>query len=190
MYLATSHSLDNPAAPSAILYGTLANSLLTAFRHTRADVTEDMRMQALCKAFALEFNGLLQIEPPLDFIVTSCLQKKGVSGGSLSLEPFIDGKYVKYNNNAGWITDEDLADHAFNQIAQAFSHFTFERSWGRFLVNDLQGVGRILTDPSIQTQDPERFKLNDTNLGEVSAHGSNTFRQRKLAAVRAIWNMG
>lgn len=124
-------------------------------------------MQALCKAFALEFNGLLRIEPPLDFIVTSCLEKKGMAGHCLSLEPYIEGEYVKYNNNGGWV-NEDLADDTFGQMAQAFSHFSFERSWGRFMVNDLQGVGRVLTDPSIQTQDAERFKLNDTNLGEVS----------------------
>jgi hypothetical protein len=55
----------------------------------------------------------------------------------------------------------------FNAIAQAFSHFTFERSWGHFLVNDLQGVvGHLLTDPSIQTLDHERFKLAETNLYE------------------------
>ena len=40
------------------------------------------------------------------------------------------------------------------------------RSMGHFLVVDLQGVGHLLTDPSIHTRDPERFKLSDTNLNE------------------------
>lgn len=135
-----------------------------------AHLAEDMRIQALCKAFALEFNGLLKIEPPIDFIVTTCLQSKaklGSEGGCLSLEPFIDGEYIKYNNNSMFVK-EDPPDEPdpFNQIAQAFSHFTFERSWGHFLVNDLQGVGHLLTDPAIQTLDHERFKLAETNLYE------------------------
>ena len=71
------------------------------------------------------------------------------------------GEYVKYNNNQMYVHE---VNDPINQAAQAFSHFTFERSWGRFLVCDLQGVGRLLTDPGIHTQDPNRFKLSDTNL--------------------------
>ena len=129
---------------------------------------EDMRIQALCKAFALEFNGLLKTEYPIDFIATTCLESKtGTASGKkqLSLEPFIEGDYIKYNNNNAYV-NEDIPDNPTNMTAQAFSHFTFERSWGHFLVNDLQGVGYVLTDPSIQTSDSERFKLNDTNLGK------------------------
>jgi len=81
----------------------------------------------------------------------------------LSLEPFIEGAYVKYNNNCGYVKDN--SKDRFNQAAQTFSHFTFERSQGRFLVSDLQGVGNLLTDPAIHTGDHERFKLTDTNLG-------------------------
>jgi hypothetical protein len=153
-----------------------------------AHLAEDMRIQALCKAFALEFNGLLKIEPPIDFIATTCLQTKakvGSEGGCLSLEPFIDGEYVKYNNNEMFVK-EDSPDEpdTFNQIAQAFSHFTFERSWGHFLVNDLQGVGHLLTDPAIQTLDPDRFKLTETNLNETGfkfffvAHECNSICQK------------
>ncbi|PMD33427.1 hypothetical protein L207DRAFT_518190 [Hyaloscypha variabilis F] len=150
-----------------------------------AHVAEDMRIQALCKAFALEFNGLLNIEPPIDFIMTTCLQTKakvGSEGGCLSIEPFIDGEYIKYNNNSMFVKEDSPDDpDPFNQIAQAFSHFTFERSWGHFLVNDLQGVGHLLTDPSIQTLDHERFKLAETNLYEEGfkfffvAHDCNSF---------------
>jgi hypothetical protein len=129
---------------------------------------EDMRMQALCKAFALEFNGLVRPEQSIDFVVTACLQSKadaasGGQGGCLSLEPYLAGEYVKYNNNTLYI-NEELADDPINQSAQAFSHFTFERSWGDFLVVDLQGVGNLLTDPAIHTKNPDRFKLNDLNL--------------------------
>ncbi|TGJ79403.1 hypothetical protein E0Z10_g9349 [Xylaria hypoxylon] len=132
-------------------------------------VVEDMQAQALCKAFALEFNGLLKPEYPIDFIVTTCLQQSQPGGGSrkeyLSLEPFLEGEYVKYNSNGLWVKDDTL-DDPFNRMAQAFSHFTFERSWGHFLVADLQGVNQLLTDPVVHTRDPQRFKLNVTNLHE------------------------
>ena len=75
----------------------------------------------------------------IDFIVTTCLKgKSGMASGDecMSLEPFIEGTYVKYNNNCGYV-NEDNPNDWFNQAAQAFSHFTFERSRGCFLVSDL-----------------------------------------------------
>lgn len=66
----------------------------------------------------------------------------------------------------------DAPDDPLNQAAQACSHFTFERSRGNFLVNDLQGVGNLLTDPAIQTRDKNKFKLHCTNLNE---HGFKFF---------------
>jgi hypothetical protein len=131
-----------------------------------AHLAEDMRCQALCKAFTLEFNALAGETSSIDFIVTTCLKgrsSKATDDEFLSLEPFIEGNYVKYNNNRGYINEDD--DDHFNAAAQAFSHFTYERSHGRFLVSDLQGVGHVLTDPAIHTRDPERFPLTDTNLG-------------------------
>jgi hypothetical protein len=133
-----------------------------------AHLAEDMRCQALCKAFALEFNALSGEEHSIDFIVSTCLKgKSGMATGDecLSLEPFIEGTYIKYNNNCGYVNDKNPRDR-FNQAAQAFSHFTFERSRGCFLVSDLQGADHLLTDPAIHTLDPERFKLCDTNLGQ------------------------
>lgn len=82
----------------------------------------------------------------------------------LSLEPFIDGEYVKYNNNAGYVKEQD-PDDSFDDAAQAFSHFTYERSFGIFMVTDLQGCGHIFTDPAVQTKDPNRFKLSRLNYG-------------------------
>ncbi|KAF2269180.1 hypothetical protein CC78DRAFT_529421 [Lojkania enalia] len=135
-----------------------------------AHLAEDMRCQALCKAFALEFNTFSGEEHPIDFIVTTCLKGRSGTGSAsgddcLSLEPFIEGTYIKYNNNSGYVNNDNPEDR-FNQAAQAFSHFTFERSQGYFLVADLQGVGYVLTDPAIHTLDRKRFMLADTNLGE------------------------
>jgi hypothetical protein len=172
-------------------------SFLKGTNENRAQVVEDMRIQTLCKAFALDFNGLLDITPPLDFIVTSCLQRRLKSASEcMSLEQFVEGEYVKYNNNASWV-NEDLSNDSFSQVAQAFSHFTFERSWGLFLINDLQGVNHLLTDPAVQTRDPERFKLHDTNLNEAGfkfffiRHECNTFCHRLgLKSNREMFALG
>lgn len=106
---------------------------------TMAHLAEDMRSQALSKAFALEFNSLLADSPEyaIDFVVTSCFKcndTRGRVGKCMSIEPFLDGEFVKYNGNAGYANkDAKLAGNPSNQAAQAFSHFTFERSRGRFL---------------------------------------------------------
>jgi len=131
-------------------------------------LAEDMRCQALCKAFALEFNALVGEPHSIDFVVTTCLQAKTASGLSeecLSLEPFIEGEYVKYNGNNSYVNTEMAGDPTF-EAAQAFSHFTYERSCGHFLICDIQGVGRTMTDPAIHAKDPERFQLADTNIGK------------------------
>ncbi|KAK3690511.1 hypothetical protein B0T22DRAFT_481685 [Podospora appendiculata] len=125
---------------------------------TLLHLVDDMCAQALCKAFALEFNAMLPEQYSLDFIVVTCLEKASEmdtdanSGQCMSLEPWIKGEYVKYNSNTGWV-NEDNPDNPISQAAQAFSHFTFERSKGNFMVTDLQGVGRVLTDPALQTLD-------------------------------------
>ncbi|KAK3502365.1 kinase-like domain-containing protein [Neurospora crassa] len=132
-----------------------------------AYLVEEMRFQALCKAFALEFNALLVDSPrhSIDFIVTACFKGKSElkSGDEfISIEPYIGVDYVKYNGNAGGVND---SKDPSNEAAQAFSHFTFERSRGAFLACDLQGVNGLLTDPAVHTRDEDRFPLSETNLG-------------------------
>jgi Alpha-kinase family/von Willebrand factor type A domain len=174
----TVHKRDQPFAQGALRVAFYARTAASTNRYVvksfkrggkrLAHLAEDMRCQALCKAFALDFNALLGEEHSIDFIVTTCLKEKsGTDSGDecLSLEPFIEGTYVKYNNNCGFVNKDNFGDR-FNQAGQAFSHFTFERSQGRFLVCDIQGVENIMTDPVIHTLDPERFKLADANLGK------------------------
>ncbi|KAK0646891.1 hypothetical protein B0T16DRAFT_511437 [Cercophora newfieldiana] len=129
--------------------------------------TEGMRCHALCKAFAIEFNSLVKREHSIDFAAVACFDinssSSTVGDTCISLEPFLEGAYVKYNGNTGYVGNEP--DDPVHQAAQAFSHFTFERSRGYFLVCDLQGVGNILTDPVVHSIDRNRFKLSRTNLG-------------------------
>ncbi|KAK4228864.1 hypothetical protein QBC38DRAFT_508680 [Podospora fimiseda] len=115
-------------------------------------LVEEMRCRALAKSFALEFNSLLHREHTIDFVATACFKghsKSADDDSCISLKPFIEG----------------IHDSPANQAAQAFSHFTFERSKGKFLVCDLQGAGEFLTDPVVHTADENRFKLSRTNVG-------------------------
>ena len=70
-------------------------------------------------------------------------------------ERYLPGLFRKYNSNHGYV-DLEAPD---SDIAQAFSHFTFEASGGKHMVLDLQGVhlGKgqrsrphlFLTDPQV-----------------------------------------
>jgi elongation factor 2 kinase len=62
------------------------------------------------------------------------------------VEHFIDGDYIKYNSNSGFVDGKIC-----RQTPQAFSHFTFERSGHELIVVDIQGVGDLYTDPQIHT---------------------------------------
>lgn len=152
----------------------------------RARLAEQMRCQALCKAMALEFIALALPDNaddagegdhrPIDFAVVACLEQFSDGPGDdvecLSLEPLVedgsDGAYgekvVWHNNHLGCVNDE-MSEDPLSQTAQAFSHFSFERSRGRFLVCNLQGVGSIFTDPVVHTSDRGRFPLCNDNLG-------------------------
>ncbi len=73
------------------------------------------------------------------------------------LEHFIEGNYIKYNSNSGYV-DEQL-----RSTPQAFSHFTFECSNHECIVVDIQGVGDLYTDPQIHTSKGTEY--GDGNLG-------------------------
>ena len=84
-----------------------------------------------------------------------------------SQEPWIDGSYVKYNSNCGFVNKNE-----YTATLNAFSHWTHHYTNGYLMVVDLQGVkikkdGRVtflLTDPAIHCEDFLRF--GSCNLGK------------------------
>ncbi|KAJ9534954.1 hypothetical protein QJQ45_029611, partial [Haematococcus lacustris] len=68
-----------------------------------------------------------------------------------NVEPYIVGKYLKYNSNSGAVNMATL-----NDICHAFSHWTYVRTEGLLMVTDVQGVKDhterkiLLTDPAVQ----------------------------------------
>jgi hypothetical protein len=76
------------------------------------------------------------------------------------VERFIEGDYIKYNSNSGFVEEgvsEDgthlEAQGYLRRTPQAFSHYTYEQSGKRCMVVDMQGVGDLMTDPQMHTID-------------------------------------
>ena len=114
---------------------------------------EDVKLQMDAKLWGEEYN---RHNPPkkvdiFQMAVLEMVERKGtyiihtikmcnkitflLSGSPLfHVEHYIDGEYVKYNSNSGYV-DNRLA----RQTPHAFSHFTFERSGHELIVVDIQG---------------------------------------------------
>lgn len=119
---------------------------------------EDVRLQMEAKLWGEEFN---RHRPPkqVDIMQMCVIEMTERSGKPLfHLEHYIEGKYIKYNSNSGFVRDDNI-----RLTPQAFSHFSFERSGHQLIVVDIQGVGDLYTDPQIHTEKGTDF--GDGNLG-------------------------
>lgn len=124
----------------------------------RSTYFEDVRLQMDAKLWGEEFN---RHNPPkkVDIFQMAILEMIDREGSPLyHLEHFIEGNYVKYNSNSGFVKSD-----AIRMTPQAFSHFTFERSGHSMIVVDIQGVGDLYTDPQIHTSRGDDY--GDGNLG-------------------------
>ncbi|XP_070783116.1 eukaryotic elongation factor 2 kinase isoform X3 [Enoplosus armatus] len=119
---------------------------------------EDVRLQMEAKLWGEEYN---RHRPPkqVDIMQMCVVEMTDRPGKPLfHLEHYIEGKYIKYNSNSGFVKDDNI-----RLTPQAFSHFTFERSGHQLIVVDIQGVGDLYTDPQIHTEKGTDF--GDGNLG-------------------------
>ncbi|CAJ1339977.1 unnamed protein product [Effrenium voratum] len=105
-------------------------------------------------------------------------------------ERHMKGAFVKFNNNGGSVNKEDYLRHC--EVAQAFSHFSFDESHRELLVVDIQGVpfdalgesGLHLTDPQVHCRygNYEYFGEGDWKEAGVkkffSSHRCNHFCKR------------
>lgn len=119
---------------------------------------EDVKLQMDAKLWSEEYN---RHNPPkkVDIFMMAVIELYERPGKPLfHVEHYIDGEYVKYNSNSGFV-DNRLA----RQTPHTFSHFTFERSGHELIVVDVQGVGDLYTDPQIHTAEGNEY--GDGNLG-------------------------
>eukprot|EP01013_Petalomonas_cantuscygni_P038843 TRINITY_DN7006_c0_g1_i1.p1 TRINITY_DN7006_c0_g1~~TRINITY_DN7006_c0_g1_i1.p1 ORF type:complete len:764 (-),score=117.56 TRINITY_DN7006_c0_g1_i1:554-2845(-) len=80
----------------------------------------------------------------------------------LNIEMAWVGTFLKFNNNNGWRDDK-------HDAPQAFTHYSYAVSDGRFMVCDLQGWvtdrGYLFTDPAVHTMYRSKLLPLPTNLG-------------------------
>lgn len=125
----------------------------------------DMSSQAVASYLAKEFS-LRYPESPIEFVQAQLLdlgEESSFPFRFMALEPWIPGKYEKMTSNAGQIAKD-------SDLAQAFSHFTWDRTEGDIMVVDIQGVENTLTDPQIHSQDTDRF-----GRGNLCCKGMDAF---------------
>jgi elongation factor 2 kinase len=118
---------------------------------------DDVKLQMDAKLWAECYN---RHNPPkkVDIFQTSIVEFIDRKDSPLyHLEHFIEGKYIKYNSNSGYV------DECLRSTPHAFSHFTFECSNHECIVVDIQGVGDLYTDPQIHTAKGTEY--GDGNLG-------------------------
>lgn len=133
----------------------------------------DVEMQALAEFWAMQFNQCKSSRfpdgPPrkIDMINTFVVEFCDRPNKPLfTVERFIEGKYVKYNSNTGKATSFLKSDYILiltlaqlgyvestdmRLTPQCFSHFTWQRSHGKTMVVDIQGVQDLYTDPQIHS---------------------------------------
>ncbi len=139
----------------------------------------DIEGNVFASHFALQFNTLIKqsiikILPLVIMEITNDAYKQPLFAGSKCFlaQRFLDGEYVKYNNNYGWVNPGK--DSKSNRLAQAFSHYTYEASMGTLIIVDIQGVVSetngtevfTLTDPAIHSA-LYKGHFGDTNHGKL-----------------------
>ena len=129
----------------------------------------DVRMQCIAKYFCHGPKGYNSYKPPkeVDFLDSFVLNLKQRQGSPVChVERYIQGDYKKYNNNVGWINNDDDRN-----TPQAFAHFTYEASKRTLLVCDIQGVNDIYTDPQVHSSD----NLKAFGRGNLGKKGFENF---------------
>ncbi|KAG5476933.1 hypothetical protein LSCM1_05266 [Leishmania martiniquensis] len=139
------------------------NCLLVAKRYLKSTLQEDqyfddVSMHSIAGHWARVFNTM---NPPkkVRFVPAAVLMLPGRNPPLiLAMEPQLTGKFVKYNNNCGYVRRKA------RWTPQAFSHFTYHASGHELMVVDIQGVDDFYTDPQILSPDGEGYGRG--NLGK------------------------
>ena len=146
--------------------------VLKQFKYTGQDLLylykEQMEIQSVAVALAAKFNSIKPLGTrDIHFADVSVVTiADGEKQTHYAMERYIAGKYVKFNNNSGFVNEG-----AYTATLNAFSHWTYWATRRRLMVVDLQGVKEegmagvryVLTDPAIHCRRLCRF--GNTNLG-------------------------
>jgi len=145
-------------------------------KHAHAD-REQMLPFCRCTSLAIEIRksflpSLRRASLPQSkiwFLICYLHEYQPAHGGSAYFvaEQLLDGKFIKFNGNNGFV-NENAPD---SEIMQAFSHYSFIKTNGMFMVVDLQGVvdngEYLLTDPQVHSRDQSSFGRGDLGFEGV-----------------------
>ena len=149
-----------------VVYKELAS--VDTRRSTLAVYREHLEIQAIAQFLAEQFNleqqRLFRQTVPIVYADADLVQRKDNPSRIYQVERRMHEEWRKWNNNSGGVSLT-----AYSTILQAFSHWTYEKTAGRLMVVDLQGVKSgdtyLLTDPALHCDDLLRFRATRTNLG-------------------------
>ncbi|KAK3741693.1 hypothetical protein QZH41_005534 [Actinostola sp. cb2023] len=131
------------------------------FESIEAHTRKAVQLNALVRNFAQN----MELERPiLQFGQTFTYTKvyfSTLNGEAITLEEYIDGDtFEKYINNDGSICGNDIGEVSLK--AEAFVHYTYERSNKQLMVLDIQGIKYHLCDPEIASSElTENDKSDD-----------------------------
>ena len=117
----------------------------------------------------------------------------------ITVEKFIPGTFQKYINNDDTIVNGVETSTDGLKKVEAFVHYTFKKSEGNLIVLDIQGIGNVLCDPEIATEDivdiDDEFLLCLGNLANnviqefLGAHECNAYCEAvNLPDKASCWN--
>lgn len=126
----------------------------------RSVYEDDVIMQEVCKVLCASFNSHDPAPPKqIDMLHVGLIRLiDRPNKPCLGYESFIQGRYHKWNTNAGW-TDTVTLRHT----PHAFSFASYRETLGAMMVVDIQGINDLYTDPQVHTRDGEGF--GEGNLG-------------------------
>ncbi len=161
------------------------------------DLMPDVEGSVFAAQFETELTSIIKkpfirVLPILIVEIPEEAQTQPIFRGSkyITAQEYLEGEYKKYNNNYGWVLDEDSK---CCKLAQAFSHFTYEASLGTLIIVDIQGVEMQtngnsairITDPAIHSV-MYKQRFGDTNYGKFgilrffSTHKCNEYCRELL----------
>jgi len=127
---------------------------------------ETSRCQERSVELAKEFNAKAEYQntveiPTITFLQSDVyrLRDTDAPGGFryLAVEERLHGRYEKFNSNNGYILKVEsgapMEEVKSIEVAQAYSHFTFEESGKCEIVVDIQGSKYCYTDPQLHSND-------------------------------------
>ncbi|KXJ09517.1 Eukaryotic elongation factor 2 kinase [Exaiptasia diaphana] len=122
------------------------NGIEQLFDTIEAHTRKMVQMNALARNLALKMS----LNVPKEFGDTFTYNKVyfgKLNGEEVTLERYLEGKFVKHINNTGDIYTS-LGDE-LGMKCEAFVHYTYQSTDRQLMVVDIQGVGLDLCDPEI-----------------------------------------